>query len=84
MGKQRRKFSREFKPEAIRLLTEKGYSQAQVSRDLDLRPDMLRRWKKQLRDDPGAFPGEGHVRAEDQEVCRIRKVRPSKVLWAAP
>ncbi len=74
MGPKRRKFSREFKLEAIRLITEKGYSLARVGRDLDLRPDMLRRWKKQLLDDPGgAFPGEGHVRAEDQEVFRLRR-----------
>lgn len=74
MGQPRRKFSREFKLEAVRLVTEKGYSIAQVGRDLDLRPDMLRRWKKQLLDDPGsAFPGEGHLRAEDQELCRLRR-----------
>lgn len=74
MGQKRRKFSREFKLEAIRLITEKGYTIAQVGRDLDLRPEMLRRWKKQLLSDPGgAFPGEGHVRAEDQEVCRLRR-----------
>ena len=73
MRQKRRKFSREFKHEAIRLITEKGYSQAQVARDLELRPDMLRRWKKQLRDDPGAFPGEGHLRAEEEEVCRLRR-----------
>ena len=74
MGQTRRKFSREFKIEAIRLITEKGYSLAQVGRDLDLRPDMLRRWKKQLADDPGpAFPGEGRLRAEDEEVCRLRR-----------
>lgn len=74
MGQKRRKLSREFKLEAIQLITEKGYSLAQVARDLELRPDMLRRWKKQLLDDPGgAFPGEGHVRAEGQEVCRLRR-----------
>ncbi len=56
MGSKRRKFSREFKLEAVRLITEKGYSIAQVGRDLELRPDMLRRWKKQFADDPaGAF-----------------------------
>ena len=46
MQTTRRKFSREFKLEALRLITEKGYSIAQVARDLDLRPDMLRRWKR--------------------------------------
>ena len=47
---------------------------SQVARDLELRPDMLRRWKKQLVDDPtGVFPGEGRLRAEDEEVCRLRR-----------
>ena len=74
MGQKRRKFSREFKIETVRLITEKGYSIAQVGRDLDLRPNLLRRWKKQLAGDPaGAFPGEGRVRAEDQEVFRLRR-----------
>lgn len=74
MGQKRRKFSREFKLEAVRLITEKGYSMAQVGRDLELRPDMLRRWKKQLADDPAeAFPGEGRLRASDEEVFRLRR-----------
>ena len=74
MGQKRRKFSREFKIETVRLITEKGYSIAQVGRDLDLRPNLLRRWKKQLAGDPaGAFPGEGRVRAEDQEMFRLRR-----------
>lgn len=45
MGSPRRKFSREFKEEAVRLVTEGGQSLAQVTRDLDLRPILLRRWK---------------------------------------
>ena len=74
MGAKRRKFSREFKLEAVRLITEKGYSVAQVGRDLELRPDMLRRWKKQFAEDPGgAFPGEGRLRAQDEEVFRLRR-----------
>ena len=74
MGRKRRQFSREFKLEAVRLITEKGYSLAQVGRDLELRPDMLRRWKKQFADDPAeAFPGEGRLRARDEEVFRLRR-----------
>ncbi len=74
MEKKRRKFSREFKLETIRLITDKGYTIAQVARDLDLRPDMLRRWKKQFVDDPGnAFPGEGQLRPDDKELMRLRR-----------
>ena len=39
----RRQFSREFKLEAVRLVTAEGHSVSQVARDLDIRPDMLRR-----------------------------------------
>ena len=74
MEKKRRKFSREFKLEAIRLLTEKGYSQAQVSRDLDLRPDMLRRWKKEFSEDPTqSFPGHGNLKDGEKELEELRR-----------
>ncbi len=74
MEKKRRKFTREFKLDTVRLITDKGYTIAQVARDLDLRPDMLRRWKKQFVDDPAnAFPGEGQLRPDDRELMRLRR-----------
>lgn len=39
----RRKFSREFKIEAVRLVTERGVSVPQACRDLDLVESVLRR-----------------------------------------
>ena len=71
LGKRRR-FDREFKLEAVRLVTERGHRLSQVARDLDIRPDMLRRWKKQFEQDAEkAFPGEG--RARDEELMRLRR-----------
>ena len=68
MGATRRRFSREFKLEAVRMVTEGGHSLAQVSRDLDIRPDMLRRWRRQFEQDPKqAFPGVGQRKARDEE-----------------
>ncbi|MGB5882105.1 MAG: transposase, partial [Thermoanaerobaculia bacterium] len=46
MGARRRSFSREFRLEAVRMVTNGGHSLAQVARDLDIRPDMLRRWRQ--------------------------------------
>lgn len=46
MGARRRSFRREFKLEAVRMVTEGGHSLAQVPRNLDIRPDMLRRWRQ--------------------------------------
>ncbi|MFQ5755313.1 MAG: transposase [Acidiferrobacterales bacterium] len=53
MGRRRRKFSPEFKLEAVRLVTECGHSVAQVARDLDLGENLLRRWIKELGPDYG-------------------------------
>jgi len=56
----RRRFSREYKLEAVRLVTERGVSVAQAARDLDLHENSLRRWVPDYQADPQhAFPGEG-------------------------
>jgi len=41
---QRRKFSREFKVEAVKLVSERGVSVAQAGRDLGVHENVLRRW----------------------------------------
>jgi transposase len=74
MGGMRRKFSREFKLEAVRMVSEGGHSANQVARDLDIRPDMLRRWRRQFEEDPEqAFPGVGQRRAREEEVWQLRR-----------
>ena len=74
MGATRRSFSREFKQEAVRMVTEGGHSLAQVARDLDVRPDMLRRWRRQFERDPEqAFPGVGQRKARDEEMWLLRR-----------
>ena len=49
---QRRKFSREFKVEAVRLIKERGVSAAQAARDLDVHETVLRKWVRELASDP--------------------------------
>ena len=44
---QRRKFSREYKLEAVRLIKERGVSVAQASRDLGVVESVLRRWLRE-------------------------------------
>ena len=44
--------------EAVGLITKKGYSIAEASRNLGIDYSVLRRWKNQVADDPQhAFPG---------------------------
>jgi transposase len=48
---QRRKFSREFKVEAVKLVRERGVSVAQAGRDLGVHENVLRKWVKEFRSD---------------------------------
>jgi transposase len=71
---QRRKFSREFKLEAVKLVLERGVSAAQAARDLDVHANVLRKWIREAEGDPGsAFPGHGNLRPEQQEIERLRR-----------
>ena len=49
---QRRKFSREFKLEAVNLVRERGLTVAQAARDLDVHENVLRKWVRELGKDP--------------------------------
>jgi transposase len=78
MAATRRQFTREFKLEAVRLAKESGKPQAQVARELGIRPDMLRTWKRQAEGRAGfavaeIFPGNGHHLSQDEEVQRLRR-----------
>jgi transposase len=71
---QRRKFSREFKLEAVRMMRERGVTIAQASRDLDVHANVLRKWVRELAADPGhAFPGHGQMKPEQMEIDRLRR-----------
>ncbi len=72
--KKRKIYNREFKLEAVRLITEKGYSIAEASRNLGVEYSVLRRWKKQLADDPqNAFPGKEQLKVSDQELRALQR-----------
>ena len=71
---QRKKYTREFKTEAVRLITEQDLTIAQVSRDLGINSNMLGRWKNELQDDSRqAFPGKGNLKPEEEELRRLRR-----------
>ena len=71
---QSRKFSREFKFEAVKLVRERGVTVAQAARDLDLHEHVLRKWVKEFSTDPQyAFPGHGQMKPEQLEIERLRR-----------
>ena len=70
----RRKFTREFKLEAVKLVTERGVKVAQASQDLGVHPTQLRQWVKDFASDPAeAFPGHGQQKPEQAEIARLKR-----------
>ena len=74
MGETRRKFSREFKIEAVLLVTEGGQTIAETARELGINASLLGRWKRELTDDvEQAFPGKGRMKPLEDEVRRLQR-----------
>jgi len=64
MGLSRRKFTKEFKEAALRRL-DLGASIAEVARACEVNPNLLHRWRKEVREHGmKAFPGMGTVRTD--------------------
>lgn len=67
----RRKFTREFKLSAVKLVHEQGYSPTEAARSLGVDPGSVRNWVAKFGSEAGATPtGEGAVQAE---LRRLRK-----------
>ena len=76
MRTSRKRYSREFKIEAVRLLLEGGRGLAQTARDLNINRTMLSGWRKQYLEDPeGAFRGRGHQKSQEKELQELRRDR---------
>ncbi len=69
----RRKFSREFKIEAVRLVMDRDVTVAQAARELDIAESVLRRWMRELTATAAAFPGNGYLRADLAEIAALKK-----------
>ena len=73
MGKPRRTFTREFKVEAVKLVTEQGYSIAEAARSLGINHNLIRNWKQAFQDNgEQAFPGRGKLSPFEEENRRLR------------
>ena len=65
----RRRFSDEFKEEAVKLITEHGYKVSEAARNLDINASMLRRWQRELSPE-----SDGSIDTDEKaELQRLRK-----------
>jgi transposase len=73
---ERRKFTREFKLGAVKLVSERGVSFKQASQELNVHENVLRKWVKEFAADPQhVFPGQGQMKPEQLEIERLRRWR---------
>ena len=78
---QRRKFSAEYKREAVAMLESPGVCVSQIAAELGIGAAVLGRWRRELHQKPEqAFVGNGRARDEDlaqlrRELARVTKER---------
>jgi transposase len=75
VGLSQRRFTREFKLEALKQLAS-GKSFARLARELEVHENVLRRWQHEYEKEPGrAFPGKGQGKLWlDREAELERKI----------
>lgn len=67
----RRKFTREFKISAVKLVNEQGYTHCEAAKSLGVDPASIREWVRKFSHEEGMAPtGDGAVQAE---LRRLRK-----------
>ena len=69
----RKKYSKEFKLDAVSLVLERGYSRKEAATSLDINPQMLGRWVKEHQAEDGqAFRGNGKLTSEQEENRKLK------------
>lgn len=78
MAGKRRQFTPEFKLEAVRMANDSERPLSQVARELGIRADMLRTWRRQAESRAGlapgdVFPGNGKLTSQEEEIRHLRR-----------
>ena len=69
---KRRRYTKAYKDEAIRLAMQSGISQAQVARDLDINPGLLNRWVVEAQRANGRSPRDPIDCSSDEKFQRMQ------------
>jgi transposase len=72
--KKKRRYALEFKEEAVKLVTEQGYSVTEAARNLDIHPNLLGKWRRAYEDgEDQGYSGPGEKAALQTELGRLKK-----------
>ena len=73
MARKRCVYTREFKLEAVKLVTEKGYSVSEAARSLGIGDNLLRSWTITVKKEGNqSFPGHGKLPPIEEEIRQLR------------
>lgn len=72
MKRKRRKYTKEFKEESVKLITEQGYQITEAARNLGINETMLGRWKKEIVGETDNASPNG-TKTMQTELNRLRK-----------
>ena len=86
---KRKKYSKEFKLDAVSLVLEQGYSRVDAANSLGINSNMLGRWIKEAESDDGqAFRGNGKLTAHQERIRelqeRVKRVFAFLIPWLGP
>ena len=72
---KRKKYSKEFKLDAVSLVLDQGYTRQEAARSLEVNAQMLGRWvqEHQSDDNDQAFRGNGKLTPEQEEIRRLKE-----------
>ena len=70
----RKKYSKEFKLDAISLVVDQKFSRAEAARSLEINPNLITRWMKEYEEDNDgqAFRGNGKLTPEQEEIRKLK------------
>jgi transposase len=69
----RKTYTREFKLQAVGMMTTQGLSVSEIARQLGVSENCLRAWRTAAQEQgAAAFPGQGNPSAEQDELRRLR------------
>ena len=71
---KRKKYSKEFKLDAVSLVLEQGYTRAEAAKSLGINANMLGRWIQQFESENSqSFRGNGKLSPEQEQIRELKK-----------
>lgn len=70
----RKKYSKEFKLDAISLVVDPKFSRAEAARSMEINPNLITRWMKEYEEDHDGqgFRGNGKLTPEQKEIRKLK------------